>query len=93
MSEAMKLLFCPKCEDVVRLHRKPRSCMCKKCGGYYQKDGLNAIIWGKPIPLGFENGSFIAALNNQPEEGLGARFDAFVIPKVCPTIAKSKVQH
>lgn len=40
------------------------------------------------MPLGIANSSFIDALKNQPEEGMGKRFEAFVIPKQCPTLRK-----
>ena len=81
----MKLIFCPECEDVLKLLRYERTCHCKLSGGAYL-DGLRAAIWGKAVPLGFANGSFVRALGRQPEHGPGERFDAFVIEKHCPTI-------
>lgn len=82
----MKLIFCLNCTDVVRLTTDKKECRCGKSGGYYLADGLNAAIWGSALPLGFANGSFVDAIRNQPKEGMGERFEAFVIPKECPTI-------
>lgn len=82
----MKLIFCTNCHDVKRLLlEEDRKCICGESGGKYI-NSLEAIIYGKAIPLGFNNGSFVAALKNQPEYGQGERFEAFVIPKNCPTI-------
>jgi len=47
-------------------------------------DDLQAVYSGG-IPLGFNNFTFLPALHGQPEKGLGRRFEAFVIPKQCPT--------
>lgn len=81
----MKLIFCPICHDVFRLISKKRSCCCKQSWGKYI-DTLNAEIGGSSIPLGFNNPSFIRAIKNQPKDGEGGRFDAFVIPKTCNTV-------
>lgn len=83
----MKLIVCPKCSYVFGLKQEPLFCLCGKSGGEYI-DNLNAVIWGDAIPLGFANWSFIAALREQPESGMGKNFEAFVIPKVCPTVKR-----
>ena len=82
----MKLIFCPECSDVRKMGMKKTYCSCKKSWGMYLKDGLNAVIGGKTIPLGFHNGFLIHALQTRPESGDGSLFKAFVIPKECPTI-------
>lgn len=83
----MKLIFCPACQDVVKLQvARNRYCDCKQSWGYYHKDGLNAEIGGSAVPLGFDNQDFVRALRAQPESGWGVQFNAFVIPKQCPTI-------
>lgn len=82
----MKLIFCTECSDIVRLLDYKRKCECKKSYGYYEKDGLNAVIGGKAIPWAISNPSFVRALQRRPEEGDGVRFDAFVIPRKCRTI-------
>lgn len=83
----MKLIFCEKCSDVVRLIEKERTCECGLSSGRYL-DGLNAVFSGPAIPLGFSNPTLALALGRQPEEGWGVDFKAFVIPKVCPTFIK-----
>ncbi len=81
----MKLIFCPKCNDIFRLTGTCRKCECKNSYGYYVNN-LCAVIGGDAIPLGIENSSFVAALRNRPEKTWGYNFEAFVIPKSCPTI-------
>lgn len=81
----MKLILCPKCSDLFRLTQKYKVCECGASAGNYVDD-LNAITYGKAIPVGFANYSFIQAIRNQPNEGLGKEFTAFIIPKKCPTI-------
>jgi hypothetical protein len=83
----MKLIFCPNCEDIIKCQESGRTCQCGASGGRYT-DNLNAIYWGKAVPLGLANSSFVQALRNQPEDGQGSRFEAFVIPKSCPTFKK-----
>ena len=82
----MKLLYCNTCRDIVKLYRTTRTCQCGATGGHYKQDGLNAIYYGPAIPLGFANSSFRDARDNQPEFGMGTVYNAFVIPKVCPTM-------
>lgn len=82
----MKLIVCPKCDDVLSLRTdRERICECGRSGGRYTDD-LNAEIWGEAIPIGIANSSFIAALRARPDAGLGSRFEAFVIPRTCPTV-------
>lgn len=84
----MKLIYCMQCNDVVKLRGKERTCYCGASGGRYL-DELKAEFFGPCVPLGFANTSFAIALKNQPEgPGLGERFEAFVIPRVCPTMTK-----
>ena len=85
----MKLILCPKCSDVIKLTESYQTCECGKSAGNYIDD-LNAEIFGKAIPIGVANESFIQALRNQPESGQGKTFTAFVIPKKCPTIKVHK---
>lgn len=85
----MKLIYCPACHDVVALREESRTCECGLSGGKYVT-GLHAEIWGRAIPIGFENLTFIGALNNRPTEGLGERFTAFVIPDKCDDVVAIK---
>ncbi len=64
-----------------------RTCNCGKSKGMYL-DIINAKYSGPCIPLGFINESFLQAIKYQPEEGLGRRFAAFIIPKQCDTFIK-----
>jgi hypothetical protein len=81
----MKLIYCSCCNDVFSLSFYIKKCHCGKSYGKYI-DKLNAQISESAIPIGFNNREFNQALNNQPDEGMGKRFDAFVIPKQCDTI-------
>lgn len=87
----MKLVLCRKCYDVVKLGRDKAHthyCECRAVGGYYLEDLLHAEFFGGEIavPLGFANSSLTQAALNQPEMGWGKNFEAFVIPKNCPTL-------
>lgn len=82
----MKLIFCRACEDIIRLTRETRRCECARAGGYYGDNGVDATYWGTAVPLGFKNSDFQRAMLDQPERGMGERFEAFVIPKDCPTM-------
>lgn len=86
----MKLIYCPICRDVVSLTYKARTCECGQSGGQYAPDGVTATLTGPAIPLGFDNGSLQKALLNRPGAGDGERFEAFVIPRVCPTVKRRK---
>ena len=82
----MKLLFCKDCADIFRLYvDHPKTCHCGKTTGQYEEDGLHAWYSGPAIPLGFANPSFLTAICNQPDEGWGREFTAFVIQKDCDT--------
>lgn len=84
----MKLLYCTKCSDIFRLWTDvERACKCRESKGKYTNE-LDAYYSGPCVPLGFTNGSFVRALQAQPESGMGRDFTAFVIPKVCPTFTK-----
>jgi hypothetical protein len=84
----MKLIFCPLCEDVRKLHKEETKCRCGKSSGKYLEDGLHAVIAGEAIPLGFSNPSFAEVLRNRPREGMGQDFVAFVMPKYAKRIIK-----
>jgi len=86
----MKLIYCPSCGEVRSLDTRITTCLCGDSFGWYKDDGLNAVIGGKAIPLGFANDSFLKALLHRPEEGMGERFEAFVIPKKCVSVHDSK---
>lgn len=84
----MKLLMCKHCGDVFSLDYEEKCCKCKSVKGKYL-DNLNAEYSGdNAIPLGFANGSISEAIKNQPLNGMGYNFNAFVIPKDCDTFVK-----
>lgn len=89
----MKLIFCPLCEDVFKLHTTLKLCNCKKSGGFYHSDGLNATVYGQAIPLGFSNPSFAAAIMNlkNPNNLDSLNFGAFMIPEPCRTITRMAI--
>jgi hypothetical protein len=91
----MKLIYCKKCGDIIKLgmEKDSSTCQCGASGGYYLKDGLHAEIWGDAIPLGIDNNSFESALlrrNLLDDIAGGVFFDAFVIPKICDTVTKRR---
>ena len=83
----MKLLFCRHCQDIFSLKAIWKSCCCGKSEGIYT-DPSNAIYKGDCVPIGFVNNSFVEAVKNQPQKGMGEDFVAFVIPQECHTMTK-----
>lgn len=82
----MKLLFCPKCQDIVRLLYHTRSCRCGFTSGkvIHQHDAY----YTNGIPMGINNSSLVEAIKNQPESGIGIEFKAFIVPKQCSSFHK-----
>jgi len=85
----MKLIYCPECKDIIKLNYGLHECICKASWSHYLEDGLNAVYGGLAIPLGIHNNTFIQAIENQPDMGLGRNFIAFVIPKQCDTFKQA----
>ena len=81
----MKLIYCKKCMDIILLTNEIRECKCGECSGFYEDD-INAVVSGPCTCLEFANDSFVEAIRNQPEAGMGKEFVAFVIPKKGETI-------
>jgi len=90
----MKLLYCNKCNDIFLLVRRMRTCYCGASRAWYV-DNVSAEYSGNCTPIGIANNSFKQALENQPEEGTGKDFIAFVIPKKCETFTRevAQLQH
>jgi hypothetical protein len=86
----MKLLFCKGCQDIVRpLIGIERKCQCGLCSIHGLHDGVTVQYSGeKAILFGIKNSSFIQAIHNQPSEGMGMDFTAFVLPKNCQSVIK-----
>ncbi len=84
----MKLILCPRCNDIVRLIDSKRSCKCGASYGYY-KDKRNAVINPVAIPIGIDNKSLAFAVRRRPlvdYELNEIKIDAFVIPFVSRTV-------
>ena len=79
----MKLIYCPECQDVRKLHVGERvECQCGESWGWY-KNILNAVVGGKAIPIGFNNRSFRMALNARMGSRYKERnFTAFTINEI-----------
>lgn len=87
----MKLIFCPVCHDMHKLQITENvECLCGESWGHYSEDGLNASYGGKAVPVGIANSSFVKAINDQPKNGMGKTFEAFVIPAECDTFKKEE---
>lgn len=86
----MKLLLCKNCQDVIRLIDEERKCRCGSVKGRYINEIYAEYSGEHAVPIGFANGSLVHAVHNQPETGMGEGFEAFVIPKNCPTMKKLK---
>jgi len=86
----MKLLLCKGCQDIVRpLIGIERVCQCGACSIVAQHDNITISYSGaKAVILGIKNSSLIQAVSEQPMDGKGKEFIAFVIPKTCPTTIK-----
>jgi len=83
----MKLVYCPECQDLVRLFVEDRRCKCGQSGGHYETNGRDAKLWGKAIPFGLDNFELGRALHRQPESGIGKAVSFFIIPKQSPRIS------
>ena len=86
----MKLLHCTRCNDLMALYEKPRTCLCGASSGHYT-DRINAVVSGPCRVVGIINGSFKQALK-APErgDGLGVEFTAFIIPWNAVSIRKEE---
>ena len=82
----MKLLYCPHCHDVFRLFKFPKSCECHRTWGYYKGTGSLIEISAGAIPIGISDIGLHKALEERPDDGLGAVFEAYVIPRDCKNI-------
>ncbi len=85
----MKLLYCGRCHDIFALFpRQEKRCECRASRGAYLDDFIHAWYCGPCVPLGIDTMSFLEAIEDQPDQGGGRTFEAFVIPRECPTFVK-----
>lgn len=75
----MKLLFCKRCADVVKILLGRRGCMCGRSWAVREQDRTVAI-GGYGVPLSIHDKSFHYAVAHRPPHGQGLRFKAVVIP-------------
>jgi hypothetical protein len=67
------------------------TCGCGRSGGYYKSDGIKAVIYGRAVPLGFDNTSLGRALMDRKRvSGMSMAFDAYVISEPCKEITRLK---
>jgi hypothetical protein len=59
--DVVKLLYCPHCNDVVRLFPERRTCKCGKSWGQYLDDGSTTVQTWPSLSLGIANPDFHAA--------------------------------
>jgi hypothetical protein len=57
----MKLIFCPECTDIRKLHKDGVKCWCGKSWGKYLEDNHKAEIGGLAVPIGVDNDCFVRA--------------------------------
>ena len=78
----MKLIYCKRCGDIIRLWQAPRKCMCGESKGQYINI-IDAEISGPCLALGFSNEDFTSAVYHprREEDRGGIEFLAFIIPE------------
>jgi len=62
----MKLLFCPRCQDIRKLQMEPdvTTCNCGDSWGFYKSDGWHAVI-GHGMAIGMDNNSIAYAIKER----------------------------
>jgi hypothetical protein len=86
----MKLLLCKNCYDIFNLDFSEKTCQCGFTRGMYLNQRLAEYYGNYAVPIGITNDSLINAIKNQPNEGMGEIFKAFVIPVNCFTFIWKK---
>jgi len=75
----VKLLYCPKCNDIKKLSFVERHCKCGHVWGHYEPDGLHAVVSAEAEVLGIDNESLALALGSVLFS-VGSGITAWVIP-------------
>lgn len=83
----MKLLLCPRCQDIKKLWNFIQECKCGKSWGRY-RNGIDAIYGGDAILLGFDNDSLVKAVKLHLRNKGNHTFKAFTIPENAKTITR-----
>jgi hypothetical protein len=77
----MKLLYCQKCKDVVKLHQEARVCLCGASGGWAASMGSQAMVTGEAKVLAFNATDLRDAVWDSEAHARSANFHACVIPE------------
>ena len=83
LGDIMKLIFCKNCKDIFSLNRFIRKCLCGQSKGRYTGTQISWYSGEHAIPLGFDNISFMQAIDSKDDE-----FIAFRITDDCPTFRR-----
>lgn len=90
-SYGVKLVFCPACEDLVKLLGRRRACRCGRSWGRYIGD-RRAKYGGLAVPLGISNGAFADAYRSRGPEAK-PMFAAFFFPANAPTFRPERARR
>mgnify|MGYP001558442003 CR=1 FL=1 len=71
----MKLFYCPRCADLVRVQKYSRHCECGESWGVYYSSA-DAVFGGKAVPLGISNDSLEKAVAEIPD-GFNGEVNSF----------------
>lgn len=81
----MKLLFCRRCQDVFKIIKIKKVCMCGSSEANYENERL-VNTSGPSIVVGVENRSFFDAASEVATVKVGVEFNACVMPNNSKTI-------
>lgn len=78
----MKLIFCHKCWDMVKLDQSPcvRTCKCGAVAGRYLEDGHHAVVSPEAVVIGMNNYDLILAVGNK-RTGDSQNVQTWLFPK------------
>lgn len=81
----MKLIFCPECTDIFKLHSQIKFCNCGKSSGRYEEEN-DVVIFGNSVPIGISNASFEKAFRLYQTGNTTSKrsFDSFFFQKDLP---------
>jgi hypothetical protein len=86
----MKLIFCPECTDIRKLHKDGVKCWCRKSWGRYLEDNHKAEIGGQAVAIGIDNDDFVGAYRLKQQRPLSKfnDFFTFFFPEGTENITK-----
>ena len=92
----MKLLYCSRCRDVVKLQLHLRTCECGASQGVYDEDGRNVTISGDDaMVIGLDNFTIGIAshMAGYGKSGDILNIDAFFFPREHERIERKEVNN